>query len=52
LKSEVTGNCLTEELDIEINFEHLQTILKDADIRWKRPKLDLEHGHKYDDRKK
>jgi hypothetical protein len=28
LGSEVTGNYLTEELDIEINFEHLQTVLK------------------------
>jgi len=51
LESEATGNCLTKELDIKINFENLQMIVKDVDIRCRIPKLELEHTHNYDDRK-
>lgn len=46
------AKCLTEELDIPISFKHLQRILKDMDIKCKRPKLELEHGPDYDDGKK
>ena len=46
------AKCLTEELDIPISFKHLQRILKDMGIRCKRPKLELEHGPDYEERKK
>lgn len=46
------ARCLTEELDIPISFKHLQRILKDMDIKCKRPKLELEPGPDYDDGKK
>ena len=37
------AKCLTEELGIPISFKHLKRILKDMGIKYKRPKLELEH---------
>jgi transposase len=40
--------CLTDELDIQISFKHLQRITSDMGIRCKRPKLELLHGEDYE----
>jgi transposase len=44
--------CLTDELDIQISFKHLQRITKDMGIRCKRPKLELLHGPDYEEGRK
>jgi transposase len=47
------ARCLTDTLDIQISFKHLQRITKDLGVRCKRPKLELLHeGEDYEEGKK
>jgi transposase len=40
------ARCLTDALDIQISFKHLQPITRDLGVRCKRPKLELLHDGK------
>jgi transposase len=40
------ARCLTDALDIQISFKHLQRITRDLGVRCKRPKLELLHDGK------
>jgi len=45
------ANCLTDALDIQISFKHLQRITRDLGVRCKRPKPELLHGKAYEEGK-
>jgi transposase len=45
------AKCLTNELGVPISFKHLQRITNDLGIQCKRPKLELLHGHDYEEGK-
>ncbi|MGA9170335.1 MAG: hypothetical protein WBZ20_09340, partial [Nitrososphaeraceae archaeon] len=43
------ARCLTDALDIQSSFKHLQRITRDLGVRCKWPKLELLHGEDYEE---